>query len=101
MEIRVPHDEIIVPNGRIIIPSLFMFDEAEKFYAFLHICKKKNCRVRFENEGIDILPDEDSLAQTVKLMCYTNIMICRKIGNDYVRYLEEMGNMEWPEPFDK
>ena len=92
---ELPHGDIIVPNGEINIPSIFMFTEYEELYSFLHGCSKSNCKVHFENEDIDVIPNEQSTAQSVKMFCYTSIMANRKIGNDYVRYLGNLDKMKW------
>lgn len=98
---ELPHGNIIVPNGEIIIPSIFMFNGADDLYPFLYGCKKSNCKVSFENEGIDVLPDDDSTDTMLKLLCYITIMNCRKVGDDYIRYLANLDKMKWHEPILK
>jgi hypothetical protein len=92
---ELPHGDIIVPNGDITIPSIFMFNGADDLYPFLYGCEKSNCKVRFENENIDILPDENSTDKTFRLLCYVTVMNCRKVGNDYIRYLSNLDKMQW------
>lgn len=91
----VPHGEIIVPNGRVSIPSIFMFEDATALYSFLYGCTQSKCEVHFENENIDVLPDDGKIERTAKLFCYSSIISCRKIGDDYVRYVKNKSNMNW------
>lgn len=98
---ELPHGDIIIPNGEITIPSIFMFNGADDLYSFLYGCEKSNCKVRFENEGIDVLPNEDSVTKSLRLLGYVTVMSCREIGNDYIRYLANLDKMNWHEPILK
>ena len=92
---ELPHGDIIVPNGEITIPSIFMFNGADDLYPFLYGCAKSNCKVHFENEHIDVLPNEDSAMKSLRLLGYVSVMSCREIGNDYIRYLANLEKMQW------
>lgn len=98
---ELPHGEIIVPNGEITIPSIFMFNGADDLYPFLYGCEKSNCKVYFKNENMEISPNEDSLTRSLKLLGYVTVMSCREIGNDYIRYLANLDKMNWHEPILK
>ena len=67
---ELPHGDIIIPNGEITIPSIFMFNGADDLYPFLYGCEKSNCKVHFENEGVDVLPNEDSATRSLRLLGY-------------------------------
>lgn len=92
---ELPHGDLIVPNGKITIPSIFMFEGSDDLYPFLYGCNKSNCDVHFENEDIDVLPGVDSTIESLKLLCYTTLMNCRKVGDDYIRYLANLDKMKW------
>ena len=92
---ELPHGYVIVPNGKIKIPSIFMFNGADDLYPFLHGCTKSNCKVYFENEDIEISPNDDTTGMTLKLLCYVTLMSCRKVGGDYIRYLANLDKMKW------
>lgn len=89
-----PHFDLIRENESIVIPSLFMFKDNDELYPFLAACEEFNCTVFFENEKLIIRPNEDWLNK-FELFCYTVVMNCRKIGDDYVRYLGNLAKMKW------
>ena len=90
----VPHFNLIEENKPIIIPSIFMFANNEELYPFLAACKAYNCKVFFDNEKLIVSPTDDFKA-TFELFCYTVVMNCRKIGDDYVRYLCTLAQSKW------
>ena len=90
----VPHFELIEENKVITIPSLFMSGSNEELYPFLMACKAYNCEVVFENEELRVSPHVDIETQC-ELFCYTVVMNCRKIGDDYTRYLGKLAQMKW------
>lgn len=92
---ELPHGNIIIPNGEITVPSIFMFEGTDDLYPFLYGCTKSNCKVHFENEDIDVLPNEDSTYKALRLLCYTTVMACRKVGDDYIKYLANLDKMKW------
>lgn len=90
----VPHFDLISENKPIIIPSIFMFADNEELYPFLAACKAYNCKVFFDNEKLIVSPTDD-IKGTLELLCYTTVMSCRKIGDDYIRYLGNIAQMNW------
>ena len=89
-----PHVDLIRENETITIPSIFMFNSNDEFYPFLAACKDFNCTVFFENEQLTIPPD-GGFEKTIEIFAYTTVMNCRKIGDDYVRYLGNLARMQW------
>lgn len=90
----VAHFDLIEENKPIVIPSLFMFKDNNELYPFLAACEAYNCAVFFENEKLIIRPGDD-WRNKFELFCYTVVMTCRKIGDDYVRYLGSLDKMKW------
>lgn len=90
----VPHFDLIEENKPVVIPSIFMFESNDELYPFLVACKDYNCKVFFENEKL-IIPPNGDFYNTMELFCYTVLMNCRKIGDDYIRYLGNLDKMNW------
>ena len=90
----VPHFDLIEENKPIVIPSIFMFKDNDELYPFLAASRAYNCKVFFENEKLIVSPTED-FRNTFELFCYTVVMNCRKIGDDYIRYLGNLDKMQW------
>ena len=90
----VAHFDLIEENKPVIIPSIFMFTNNDELYPFLAACKAYNCTVFFENEKLIIRPNEDFMTK-FELFCYTVVMNSRKIGDDYIRYLGNLAQMNW------
>ena len=91
----IPHRNVIVENGKIEIPSIFMFKGGgDELFPFLYVCKKKNCTVRFENEDITVLPEEDAY-QNVVLSFYATVAANPVLPEQYMRYLNNLGKMKW------
>lgn len=90
----VPHFNLLKENETIMIPSIFMFEGNEELYPFLAACEAYNCTVFFENEKLIIQSTED-WRNKFELFCYTVVMNCRKIGDDYTRYLGNLAKMKW------
>lgn len=91
-----PHFDLIEENKEITIPSLFMFKNNDELCPFLAACDAYNCTVFFENENLTISPKE-KWETKFELFCYTVVMNCRKIGDDYCRYLGNLAKKEWEE----
>lgn len=90
----VPHFELIEENKPIVIASIFMFEGCTDLFSFLRACEAYNCKVFFTNEKLVINPC-DNVCDNPALIGYTAIMCCRKIGDDYVRYLSNLAKMQW------
>ena len=88
------HLEIIVKDGTVRIPSIFMFEDWVDIDPFIRHAGKMNCTVVFENEHITVEPnDYESVRRTIGL--FATIISYREIGNAYVRYLGSPNEMSW------
>lgn len=88
------HLEVIVKDGTVRIPSIFMFEDWIDVDPFLAHARKMNCTVIFENERLTIEPnDYESVRRVVSL--FVTIISYREIGNAYVRYLGSPNEMSW------
>lgn len=90
----IPHFDLIKEGETIVIPSIFMFTKNEELYPFLAACKEYKCVVFFENEQL-VVPPIDDMAKTIEVFAYSTVISCRKIGDDYVRYLGNLARMQW------
>lgn len=92
----LPHFDLVVENGKITIPSVFMFSGgAEELFSFLFACEKLNCTVVFENEKITVTPDRDDTYTKLRLSLYADVAKGSKVVNDYLKYLSHIENMTW------
>ena len=90
----VPHGELIIENGSITIPSIFMFSSAIEMQDFVHSCKMLNCTVYFVNERITIIP-EDNGNMSARLAGYGAIIAKPEIAREYMTYLFYKDEMSW------
>lgn len=92
----VPHIDLIVKDGNITIPSIFMFGkDTGGLFLFISCCREMNCTLHFENEDLHFNPTEHDSDTNVRLSCYMGIMARPKLAMDYIRYLSEMNDMTW------
>ena len=91
---NIPHGDLIVENGHITIPSIFMFETITQVQSFLRSCKLLNCTVSFENEGLTATPDNES-TMVYYLTGYAGIMARPKFAEDYIKYLFNKDKMSW------
>lgn len=88
------HLDIIVKDGTVSIPSIFMFEDWIDIDPFLSHARKMNCTVIFENENLTVLPtDYESVRRHIEI--FRTIISYREIGNAYVRYLGSPNKMGW------
>ena len=87
--------ELIVKDGTVTIPSIFMFEYFDEATTFIRHAKKMNCTIIFENENITIYPDKDDSDYRYKLYAYSAIIANREAGNAYCRYLGNLKKMSW------
>lgn len=92
---NVPHGELIVENGSITIPSIFMFETITQVQSFIHSCKMLNCIVRFENEDMTVTPADVDTFVCYYLAGYGGIMARPKFAEDYIKYLFHKDDMMW------
>ena len=91
----VPHKEVIVKDGHITIPSIFMFDrDVLGMKLFIDCCRDMNCTVTFENEKLTVAPQYDSDVNR-QVMVYASIIASPKFAFDYIRYLQDANEMSW------
>lgn len=92
----LPHVDIIVENGEVHIPSIFMFKEGcDELFSFLFACRETNCTVVFDNENLKVVPGEEGLAQNIMLSMYAYIAVSPTIVENYMRYLLNIDKMNW------
>jgi hypothetical protein len=89
------HLELIVKDGEVRIPSIFMFDNSRELEQFLESAKKMDCSVVFENENIEVLPNKDDGIVCAIIAIYKPIIDNHEIGNAYLRYLGNIDKMSW------
>lgn len=61
----------IVPNGNIEIDTVLRFDDTTHLMAFLKLARDKHCDVRFANEDIEAMAEEN-------IDCATDVEITAK-----------------------
>ena len=89
------YTNLIIKDGKVTIPSIFMFEHFEDVTILLNSAEKANCTVIFENENIEILPGNANTDVRYKLYAYSAIIANREIGNAYVRYVGSPNKMNW------
>lgn len=87
------HLDIIVKDGVVRIPSIFMFEDWVDIDLFLVRAKQMNCLVIFENE--DIVVDPKNNESSLKIGIYRTIIAHKDIVNSYLRYLGSIEDMSW------
>ena len=87
------HLEIIIKDGTVKIPSIFMFEDWIEIDPFLAHARKMNCTVIFVNENIIVAPDDGR--HSAKIGFYKTMIADRELGNAYVRYLGSIDKMKW------
>lgn len=87
------HLNLIMQNGEVKIPSIFMFENSRVYTKFLECARHMNCVVVFENENLVV--DHSSDYYRFKLYAYEQMLDNRDIGNAYLRYLGNIDKMNW------
>lgn len=92
----VPHIDLIIENGSITLPSIFMFEkDATGLFLFINCCRENNCVVTFENENLTIDPKGRVSNTNMVLQGYMNIISNPKFAEDYIKYLFHKDDMTW------
>lgn len=92
----VPHIDLIVKNGNLTIPSIFMFgNDTAGLFLFIDCCREMNCTLHFKNEGLHFNPTEHDSNMNMKLSCYMGIMARPEFAENYIRYLFHKDEMTW------
>lgn len=87
------HLDVIVKDGTVRIPSIFMFEDWVDIDSFLTHARKMNCIVVFENEHIEFVPNDRE--STVEIGMYKTMIADKKFLNAYLRYLGNIDKMGW------
>lgn len=92
---RIPHGELIIPHGHIILRSMYQFADTADVYAFLHSCKKEHCSVYFQNE--DICVDQDGIMNVpvIAISMYMHLKENPKIVEAYLGFLVKSNSGAW------
>lgn len=89
------HFDIIVNDGTVRIPSIFMFEDWVDLDLFLARARQMNCTVTFENEEIVVDPNNND--SSIKIGIYKTIIAHKEIVKAYLRYLGNIDEMSWDE----
>jgi hypothetical protein len=92
---RYPYGELIVPDGHIVLRSMYQFKDSTEVYAFLHGCKKENCSVCFQNEDICVNKDGVMNIPEIAIAVYMHMKNNPKMVEDYLRFVLKSNNKEW------
>lgn len=95
------HLDIIVKDGTVTIPSIFMFEHYDEVVTFVKNARKQNCTVVFENERVTITSETSDSDVNYKLLNYASIITNHEIGISYCRYLANLKNMTWDKVTNK
>ena len=89
------HIDILVKDGVVRIPSIFMFEDILGLELVLNQARQMNCTVVFENEEFELPPHWENTDARFVYYVYRSIVSNRKIGNAYLRYLGNIDKMTW------
>lgn len=86
--------ELIVKDGTVTIPSIFMFEDWLDIDPFITQARKMNCTIVFENENLVVEPNNyESVSHYINV--YRIMVSHRELGNAYVRYVGGSDKMSW------
>lgn len=89
---RFPHGELIVPDGHLILKSIYQFADTDEVYAFLYGCKKEHCSVYFQNEDISVNREGRMNVPDIAIAVYMHMKENSNIVAAYLRFLAEVGS---------
>lgn len=92
---KVPHGELIVPRGHLVLRSLYQFNDSVEVYAFLHCCEKADCSVYFQNEDISVDKSGIMSVPEFAISIYMSLKENPKLVESYLRFLVKAGSKEW------
>lgn len=92
---RYPYGELIVPDGHIVLRSIYQFKDSTEVYAFLHGCKTENCSVYFQNEDICVDRNGRMNIPEIGIAVYMHMKEHPKAVEDYLRFVLKSSNKEW------
>ena len=88
----VPHGELIVPGGHLILKSMYQFADSADVYTFLHGCRKESCSVYFQNEDICVNKEGVMSVPTIAISLYMHLKENPNIVDAYLRFLVDAGS---------
>lgn len=89
------HLKFIVKDGTVKIPSIFMFKDILVLKSFLDNAKRANCTIVFENESLELPPHWENTDARYSYYIYSSMVTNKRIGESYVRYLDNLDEMTW------
>ena len=92
---QIIYGDLIRPNGRLILRSVYQFHDTEEVYAFLHCCKKAHCSVCFQNEDIIVEQDGKMNVPSIAISLYMHLKENPKIVEAYLSYLVKSNSGLW------
>lgn len=92
---RYPHGELIIPDGHIVLRSMYQFCDAAEVYAFLHGCRKEHCSVCFQNEDINVNSEGTVSIPEIGIAMYMHLKDHPKMVEDYLRFVLKSSGKEW------
>ena len=91
----VPCGELIIPNGHLILRSLYQFNNEAEVYAFLHACKREGCSVCFQNEDINMVSNGALNVPKIAISMYMHLKENPRMVEEYLRYTMKVASKEW------
>lgn len=92
---RYPYGELIVPDGHIVLRSIYQFKDSTEVYAFLHGCVTENCSVYFQNEDICVDREGRMSIPDIGIAVYMHMKNHSKMVEDYLRFALKASGKEW------
>lgn len=92
---RYPHGELIVPDGHIVLRSIYQFKDSTEVYAFLHGCRKECCSVCFQNEDICVNSAGEISVPEIAIAVFMHMKHNPKMVEDYIRFILKSNSHEW------
>lgn len=95
------HFDLIVKNGKIEIPSIFMFKNQNlELYEFLTQCRKMKCSIHFKNEDLFYDANNPYSPDNTLINIYQLVITDKNILKNYLNYLQNIDNMTWDKASD-
>ena len=92
---RIIHGDLIIPNGHVILRSMYQFADTEEVYAFLYCCKKECCSVHFQNEDVSMDREGNMNVPSIAVSMYMHLKENPKIVEAYLSYLVKSNSGSW------
>lgn len=92
---RIPHGELIVPGGHIVLRSIYQFKDSTEVYAFLYGCKKERCSVCFQNEDINVSESGVMNVPEIAVAIFMHMKNNYRMVESYLSFLVKSNCGEW------